>query len=41
LGSRKDGLETHLVRSKGVYEDHLSWIVGVKVEIKKSKKIRG
>jgi hypothetical protein len=34
-------LKTHPVGSKGVHEDNLSWIAGVKVEIKKSKKIRG
>jgi hypothetical protein len=34
-------LKTHPVGSKGVYKDNLSWIAGVKVEIKKSRKIRG
>jgi hypothetical protein len=37
----RKAVKTHPVGSKGVYEDNLSWIVGFKVEIKKSKKIRG
>jgi hypothetical protein len=33
----KMALKTHLEGSKGVYEDNLPWIAGVKVEIKKRK----
>ena len=32
-------LKTHPKGSKGVYKDNLSWVAGVKVEIKKRKRI--
>ena len=31
-------LETHPKGLEGVYEDNLPWVMGVKVEIKKSKR---
>ena len=33
-------LKTHPKGSKGVYKDNLSWVAGVKVEIKKKKDMR-
>jgi hypothetical protein len=35
----KMALKTHPEGLKGIYKDNLSWIAGVKVEIKKSKRI--
>ena len=32
-------LKTHPEGSKGVYKDNLSWVAGVEVEIKKTKRI--
>ena len=34
-------LKTRPKGSKGVYQDNVSWIAGVKVEIKKRKNMRG
>ena len=38
LGLEMMALETHPKGLEGVYEDNLPWVMGVKVEIKKSKR---
>jgi hypothetical protein len=37
-GSKGRDKEKQKIELKGVYEDNLPWIAGVKVEIKKSKR---